>query len=448
MQKILIVGYGGIGQALTPLLFRHFPQLSSEQIQIITADERGHAIAKSYGIAFHIEPLTEQNYGDVLGHALPYGGMLINVSVGVSSFALIKWCRDNDVLYIDTCIEPWAGGYDDVLFEANQTTNYWLREQVLSLRGKDLPTAVIAQGANPGLVTHFVKKGLLELAKEQGISADVPFADMAMQLGVRTIQVAERDTQYDGNPLSEGEFANTWSVDGLLSEGYQRAEMGWGTHERTLPPLAHAHSIGSACGIVLAERSATVKVKSWVPSVGEQQAYMVTHHEALSIADFLTVRQNRSEVIYRPTVFYAYRPSDKTCASLENWVKRKFAPPRTKTLMRDELCGGFDELGVLFVLDDCSYWYGSTLTHKEAATIASHNNATSLQVVSTMIGAIQWAIEHPRQGVVEAEDIPHEAVLSIALPYLGKVRGIKSDWHPARNGMVQFADFFGDSKTI
>ena len=31
------------------------------------------------------------------------------------------------------------------------------------------PTAVIAHGANPGLVSHFVKKALVNLAKDTGL---------------------------------------------------------------------------------------------------------------------------------------------------------------------------------------------------------------------------------------------------------------------------------------
>ncbi|WP_404854344.1 hypothetical protein, partial [Escherichia coli] len=32
-----------------------------------------------------------------------------------------------------------------------------------------------------------------------------------------------------------GEFVNTWSVHGFISESQQPAELGWGSHERSLP---------------------------------------------------------------------------------------------------------------------------------------------------------------------------------------------------------------------
>lgn len=444
--RVLIVGYGSLGQGLTPLLFRHFTSLRPGDVCIVTADERGRDVAAAYGVAFHVRPLTRQNFAAVLEEYLRAGDLLLNLSVEVSSLDLVKWCQEHDVLYLDTCIEPWAGGYDDRQMPYAQTTNYWLREQVLALRRPQSParaTAIMAHGANPGLVSHFAKQGLIELAAMRGLSVSASFAELARDLGIRIIHIAERDTQHDGTPLDVGEFSNTWSADGLISEAYQRAELGWGTHERTLPHGAFQHAAGCQSGIWLDAHSATVKVHSWVPSTGAQSAYLITHHEALSLADFLTIRDDAGDVTYRPTVFYAYHPSEKTVASMENWIASGFAPPRKKTLMRERIRQGHDELGVLFVYDGGAFWYGSTLAHEEAASLAPFNNATSLQVAASTIGALQWMFDHPRQGVVEAEDLPHDAVLSVAAPYLGQVRGVPSRWQPPGDGL-QFASFLSE----
>jgi homospermidine synthase len=80
-----------------------------------------------------------------------------------------------------------------------------------------------------------------------------------------------------------------------------------------------------------------------------------------------------------------------------------------------------------------AYWFGSTLSIQEARSIAPYNNATSLQVVAGIISAMLWAIANPNQGVIEPEDIDHEYVMNIALPYLGKVSGHYTDWTPLQN---------------
>ena len=52
-----------------------------------------------------------------------------------------------------------------------------------------------------------------------------------MNLGVKGIQIAEKDTQRTNQVRPCKEFWNTWSVDGFISEGFfQASETGWGAH--------------------------------------------------------------------------------------------------------------------------------------------------------------------------------------------------------------------------
>jgi homospermidine synthase len=76
------------------------------------------------------------------------------------------------------------------------------------------------------------------------------------------------------------------------------------------------------------------------------------------------------------------------------------------------------------------YWFGSRLSIAEARRGAPHNNATSLQVTAAVLGGMIWAIERPRQGIVEPEEMDFERVLQIARPYLGDVVGVYGDWSP------------------
>ena len=101
---------------------------------------------------------------------LDRGDFLLNLSVDVSSVALIELCQEIGALYLDTCIEPWPGGYTDPSLSMSQRTNYALRETARALRrpGQGDPTALVAHGANPGMVSHFVKQALVNLADALG----------------------------------------------------------------------------------------------------------------------------------------------------------------------------------------------------------------------------------------------------------------------------------------
>ncbi len=441
LSNLYLVGYGAIGQALTPLLLSQLG-LSPQQITAIDPKSEAKQVADSYGICFQQVAITPENLFSTLDGFVKPGSLLVNVAVNVSSIELIRWCQAHDVLYVDTCVEPWKGDYGVGKHDASSITNYELRHEALAQRRANTSTAVIAHGANPGLVTHFVKAALQELAGRKDLSSEHSWAELANKLGVRCIQVAERDTQRAAfAAISKFDFVNTWSVDGFISEAWQCAELGWGSHEKLLPTIAKQHAFGDRAGIYLEARGAETRVKSWVPSTGEQTAMLITHHEALSIASWLSLYDDNGKLIYRPTSYYAYCPSPATQRSVQRWIDSRYQKVVNRRVLREELSDGCDELGVLMVFAGGCYWYGSTLTLREARTLAAGNNATTLQVVAGIIGAIQWMLLNPRRGIVEAEDMDHDTVLAVARPFLGDVGGVYGDWQPTKKSQLQFSDF-------
>ncbi len=434
--RLAIVGFGSIGQGVLPLLLRHL-EIDPAQITIVTAEPHGRDVAAEYGVAFVETALTRENHHSLLEPLIEDGDFLLNLSVDVSSTALIELCQERDALYLDTCIEPWPGGYTDPSLPPSARSNYALRESALALRRRfpHGPTAVVTHGANPGLVSHFVKQALIDLARASGAGLAVPqdradWARLAQRLGIKAIHIAERDTQVAAVPKMPGEFVNTWSIDGFVSEGSQPAELGWGTHERQFPSDGRRHDFGSGAAIYLLRPGAVTRVRSWTPLEGPYHGFLVTHGESISIADFLTVADENG-VQFRPTCHYAYHPCDDAVLSLHEFAGKNWRLQDRKRLMMDEITEGTDELGVLLMGSPKGvYWYGSRLTIDEARRVAPHNNATSLQVTAAVLGGLVWALEHPRAGVVEPEDLDFARVLDIARPYLGDVVGAYSDWTP------------------
>ena len=134
---------------------------------------------------------------------------------------------------------------------------------------------MLEHGANPGLISHFTKQGLLDIGKRaikdgkvkgkaadeiRQLMAEQTFNRLAMKLGVKVIHCSERDTQITDKPKQVDEFVNTWSVEGFREEGTTTAEMGWGTHEKELPPLAYEHKDGPRNQICLARMG----MNTWV----------------------------------------------------------------------------------------------------------------------------------------------------------------------------------------
>jgi homospermidine synthase len=435
--RLVFVGFGSVGQGSLPLLLRHI-DMPRERISIVTGDERGADEARHYGIDFKVTPLKRDNYRAVLDPLLGKGDFLLNLSVDVASAALIEYCYEKGAMYLDTCIEPWLGGYTDQSVSASRRSNYGQREEVLELRKKypnGGPTVIPTHGANPGLVSHWVKQALVNLAGDAYGRVDVPktkeeWAQLAMKLGVKTIHCSERDTQVADPRKRRWEFVNTWSVDGFIGEGSQPCELGWGTHEKHFPQDGKRHDYGCGAAIYLTRPGASVRVRSWTPGEGQYHGFLITHGESISISDYFTVR-DRGEAVYRPTCHYAYHPCDDTVLSVHELAGKGWIGQEQRRVLTNEIYDGTDELGALLMgHSKGAYWFGSRLTVHEARKLAPFNNATSIQVAAGVLGAVVWAMENPRAGILDPDDLDFQRVQEIANPYLGKVFGVYSDWTP------------------
>ena len=436
--KLLMVGFGAVGQGSLPLILRHI-DMRPEQITIITADEAGREIADEYGVKFVLQPVTRENHASLLGSHLGRGDFLVNASFDVSSLDTIEWCQQHGVLYIDACIEPWPGGHTDPGVPVSQRTNYAYREAALALRAKypSGPACVLMHGANPGLVSHLLKQALLNLAADSGVDATPRtsregWAQLAAALGVKVIHISERDHQTSKVRRRSDEFVNTWSSEAFCGESMQPAELGWGSHERNWPHDGRRYGFGCGAAIYLDRPGAATQVRSWAPTQGPFNGWLISHGEAISIPDYLTVIEN-GKVAYRPTCHYAYHPCDDAVLSLHEFAGNGWKLLPKNRLLRDEIDSGFDELGVLLMGHARgAYWHGSQLSIKAARRLCPHNNATSLQVNAPYVAAIIWALRNPLAGIVEPDEIDYRAILDFSRPYLGDVVGVYSDWTPLK----------------
>ncbi len=319
-------------------------------------------------------------------------------------------------------------------------------------------------GANPGLVSHFTKRALLEIATEmvaKGIPAATgattsefekviadaeaftpgSFARLSRATGTKVIHISERDTQVSAVPKAVNEFVNTWSIEGFYEEGTAPAEMGWGTHERRLPRNAFTPVGGPGNQIFLAQPGVRTFVHSWVPAGGPIIGMVVRHAESFTISDHLTTWEDTVEgkrATYRPTVHYAYMPCDNALLSLHELAMCNFKLQPKLRIMSDEITEGNDELGVLLMGHGLNAWWtGSQLDIHETRQLVPGQNATTLQVAASVIGGLVWMIKNPTKGILVPDEIPFKEILDIAGAYLGPCPSVQTDWTPlqSRSGL-------------
>ncbi len=434
---LVVVGFGSIGRGLLPLIERHIA-FDKSRFYIVDPDATHKSLIESCGAVHVGQAVTEDNYHDVLRPLLTGGSMCVNVAIDVSSVALMRLCRELGALYVDASVEPWGGFYLDQSLSPADRSVYALRESMLAEKPDAAGgvTAVTCCGANPGLVSWLVKQALLNIASDVKHPYAEPqsredWARLMRDLGVKGIHIAERDTQLAAFPKPMNAFVNTWSADGLISEGVQPAELGWGTHEKWMPPDAQEYDSGCRAAIHLLRPGGNTRVRTWCPTPGPQFGFLVAHNEAVSIADYFTLGAGRHPE-YRPTCHYAYHPCNLAVLSLNEMFGRE-AQPQDEFIMLEaqDIVEGADELGVLlYGHAKNAYWFGSHLTIETAVRNAPFQNATGMQVTSGVLAGMVWAIENPRQGLVEPEEMDFRRCLEIQAPYLGRLFGEYTDWTP------------------
>ena len=440
--NVLMLGFGGVGQTMLPLMLRHFTT-HPKNIRVVEKDDHTELFAEKYGstgVHYEILTVTRDNLHEVLS-VLSAGDLLVNLSTDIDGIELVEWCLQQGVMYIDTSIERWPDEPDETLPDLAERTLYHthqaIREMASNYPGS--ATCVVTHGANPGLVTYFVKAALLDIAKAQGLNVypqnKDEWAELAKDLEVKVIHIAERDTQLMDKPKEVNEFVNTWSCHGFWAEGRAPAELGWGTHENKLPYGGNEHDEGPQNAIYLSQPSVSVLLKSWVPKGGAYNGFCVQHSESVTLSEYLTT----SDGSYRPSVYYVYCPCDAAVASVHEFRGRELDMQAHTRVAKTEIVSGRDELGVLLLGHKLKAWFfGSQLDIEEANRLLPGEGPTTIQVGAALLGAIAWMVENPNEGYCEPEDLPHEFVLSRAMPYLGPVVSTQSDWSPHQDRNTLF----------
>jgi len=466
-ERVLVLGCGSVAQCTLPLLIRDL-DIEPTRITIVDMVDNRARVADSIaqGVTYEQDQITPENLDGFLAAHVGAGDLLLDLAWNIDNPTILQWCRDHGVRYLNTSVEVWDP-YDDLasthpLDRTLYVRHMDIRRMVNAWPDNNGPTAVLEHGANPGLVSHFTKQALTEIATamlaaglaadpaaaEQAL-ADEDYAMLAMLTGTKVVHVSERDTQVAVVPKAVDEFVNTWSVDGFFEEGIAPAELGWGTHEKRLPPNAYVHHGYGPCNqICIAKPGMETWVRSWVPA-GEIRGMVIRHGEALTISDHLTVWGSDGNPLYRPTVHYAYCPADAAINSVLELRMRNWTMQSQQRILNDEIISGRDELGVLLMGHPFrSWWTGSLLSIEEARAVVPNQSATTLQVAGSIIGCVTWMIEHPNEGVCVPDDLPWRDVLKVAGRYLGTLYSGASDWDPVSTRNDLFAGFADDADRL
>jgi len=246
-RTVFILGYGAIGTCVTDMILKHIPN-----VKLIVCDIFDHHDERFE----YFKLKVDKNNMNKIFEILKPGDILLDLSTSIRNYEVWELAMKNKVMYLNTALELWddsdrievAPKKEDLWYYSLDWDHHELRSSEFwnSDRGT---TSIIEHGMNPGMVSHFAKKGLLEAAeyflksshfddlnKEemQKYLTEKNYPKLARSMGLHTIHCSESDEQLIlENPPTDTKtkIYNTWSCKGFLSETLCGMSIGAGQHE-------------------------------------------------------------------------------------------------------------------------------------------------------------------------------------------------------------------------
>jgi homospermidine synthase len=385
-NKVLFVGYGAVAQCALPILVKHI-KVPARDITVMDFEDRRAALAPwlKRGVTFVRKCVTPDNMDALLGKYLEAGDLLIDLAWNIDCCEILQWCHDRGVLYVNTSVELWDPYENAKGASPQKMTLYWRQMNLRRMIAKwdqPGPTAVIEHGANPGLISHFTKQGLLghrppghqgREGQGQGHRRGPPAYRRA------EVQSPGHGAWREGDSLQRARHANHRPAEtgGRIRQHLEYRGFPRGRHDHGGDGLGHAREGAAARWPTSTPtgrktRSAwrgwesTPGSSSWVPNYCIH-GMVVRHGEAFTISDRLTVWE-KGNAIYRPTVHYAYCPSDAAIASLNELRGNDFELAKKQRILNDDITSGSDILGALLMGHPYgAWWTGQRPEHRGVA---------------------------------------------------------------------------------
>jgi len=466
-SKIIIFGCGSVGKCCLYYL-KNFFQFKNEQVYIIDKDDSVFSFptvkqAIMDGVTSLHYTITRDNIVELLDKVLKIEkyDIIIDLTTNTPTYDIYKECRLRNILYINTSIEEdkELTSFDSCPTDGGIFLQH-MNLQMIADKTRDEAnnvTSVIEFGMNPGLISVFVKQGIMDLAKNvieyyKKSSTDrkmpVDFAKyfkeanhrkLAELLRIRAIHCSEIDTQVPSRRPRE-RFINTWSCVGLITEGIEPAEIQIGTHEYKLPFTKDQVSEVLPQLVLTKISGQDIKIRSIVPlkmrvdgsvEFTNIEGRCIHHGEGISLNRYLGTFK------YSPTMHYAYKLSPFTEEALDKYpkgdlIKISKDSKYWKVLnMYDDNLVGTDNVGALFIMDENPYtgsrkvpycfWTGSILNTDYTKKVLgdSYFGPTTIQVMAGILSGVSWMYKNRNKGLVFGEDLDDNYIIELAKPYLG-----------------------------
>lgn len=425
IDEFLLLGMGSIMRSLMELLHYEKHQFLKCKMTCICPETIPEYIYKIKPDLKHIKKsITESNYKKLLEPFMVANCFVIDLTVNTDSIAIIKLCKSNGVLYINTSIEEYVKPHKPKNVE--KLTLYYqdiqLEKEIKNI--KDEHTQLHSMGLNPGAISSLVMKSIMEYCKKYQpdklpLLKNDKWGEVCKDI-LDIIHISEYDNQQIKQKFNANIFRNSWSCMGFMSEalspafvasdipinGYKKSK--YNKHIYYSPKL----------------RSMDVFAKSIClnPNGEPFEIYgrMITHFEVVSLSEKLGYGK------YTPKISYVYNSCPISNMGLDAIKSANYKePPNSEVFFQPDIIdkSSFDSMGALLQFkDNKRWWCGTVLDNNEVIKILGKNcksNATQLQVSIAVLAGVEWIMKNRNEDLITAEEIPYDSIIKRCIPYWG-----------------------------
>lgn len=456
-MKVIILGCGSVGKCVLYYLTR-FIKVSYKNVIIVDCNKKTcefpsvqEALRK--GSKFIHFTITSSNFGDFFENVLKIekGDLVLDLTTRTPCFKFVIKCRQLQAHYLSTSTEE---DEDHMELRSHIQESIWIQHGILKDIAKKTEhygpaTSMIDFGANPGMISIFVKQGILDIAKYVLQHKKDPvlakalksrnYSDIGKLLKIRTIHCSEIDTQVPRNKVKH-DYVNTWSCVGMIDEAVEVTELNIGTHEKTLPFPSKLISYVSPQAIIVNKPSKDIFFRSYLPksidpitndvTFTEIKGCCIHHSENMTLNHYLATDE------WAPTMHYVYRMSPYVRKFNEKYTNKQLVaiaddPNRWKVLnVYDDAIEGYDNVGATFILEEdpitnakkpWGWWTGSILGTDYTKNVLKdpYFGPTPMVVMAGLLSAASWILKNPNKGIAFAEELSTSFVLRKSKPFLG-----------------------------
>ena len=477
-KKILFLGYGGVAKCVWNYFgyyFTYTPEnvYITEQYKQALYGPKLNEVKKDHIL---LENINSTNFDEILTNfGFKTGDVIIDLTYFSSTYFFVNRCLQLGINYINTSIEDCEDKFLGTSIDYQQYILDSIFKKFKSVRSNHIKSNILIEcGQNPGLIQHYVLYALNELNKRRNLTNKDDYSVKLLiqsikQNKVGTILMSEIDNMFLKNKKNKTKknrgsktqldtIYNTWSVAGLLGEGFDKCELVYGgnTNHFIKPILSkslidtHKTSLfnyvtnkdyqvlflikygvntflNSICP-VLSSNSESTKLEKF-------KGCLIHHGEIFELAKLFGKHAPFMSYVYKLNKYtdqsiaeYFKKNKHDESIDLKQWILHHYEQFCVFDNIRKKSYGeivGHDSIGCTLYCGkksiDKIYWCGTILNTSDV--LLKDFTPTIVQVAAGVLSGLSYILEphNKPHGVIYPTDISTPYILQKSLPLLGKV---------------------------